>query len=58
MDTEEQIFRDYIFSLDICDDIYEIAIKEFHIKRHRIKMGGNKGIHLTPTNINTEEDGN
>ena len=58
MDTEEQIFRDVAFSLDISDDMYQQAINEFNIQRHRYKMGGNEGIHLTPTNTNTEEDGN
>jgi hypothetical protein len=56
MDTEEQIFRDVAFSLDISDDMYQQVINEFHIQRHRYKMGGNEGIHLTSTN--TEEDGN
>ena len=56
MDTEEQIFRDVTFSLDISDDMYQQAINEFHIQRHIYKMGGNEGIHLTPTI--TEEDGN
>ena len=58
METEEQIYRDVTFSLDISDDRYQQAINELYIHRQRIKMGGNKGIHLTPTNINTEEDGN
>jgi hypothetical protein len=56
MDTEEQIFRDVTFSLDISDDMYQQAINEFYIQRHRYKMGGNMGIHLTLTI--TEEDGN
>ena len=34
---------------------YLIEISFF---REREKMGGNRGIHLTPTNTNTEEDGN
>ena len=44
METEEQIFRDVTFSLDIPDDIYQQAIKEFHSQRLRYKMGGNDGI--------------
>ena len=56
METEEQIFRDVTFSLDIPDDIYQQAIKEFHSQRLRHKMGGDQGIHLTIKN--TEEDGN
>ena len=56
METEEQIFSDIAFSLDIPDDIYQQAIKDFHSQRLRYKMGGDKGIHLIPTN--TEEDGN
>jgi hypothetical protein len=60
METEEflneQIFRDVTFSLDVSDDIYQQALKEFHSQRLRYKMGGNDGIHLIPTN--TEEDGN
>ena len=56
METEEQIFRDVTFSLDIPDDIYQQAIKEFHSQRLRHKMGGDHGIHLTIKN--TEEDGN
>jgi hypothetical protein len=58
MDTEEQIFRDVAFSLDINDDVYQKTINTLNILYERDKMGGNKGIHLTPTNINTEEDGN
>ena len=58
MDTEEQIFRDVAFSLDISDDVFQKTINELYIQRQRIKMGGNEGIHLTPTNTNTEEDGN
>lgn len=46
METEEQIFRDVTFSLDIPDDIYQQAIKEFHSQRLRYKMGGDEGIHL------------
>ena len=46
METEEQIFRDVTFSLDIPDDIYQQAIKEFHSQRLRYKMGGDKGIHF------------
>jgi hypothetical protein len=46
METEEQIFRDVTFSLDIPDDIYQQAIKEFHSQRLRYKMGGNDGIHF------------
>jgi hypothetical protein len=34
---------------------YLIEISFF---RERKKMGGDRGIHLTPTNTNTEEDGN
>ena len=56
METEEQIFRDVTFSLDIPDDIYQQSIKEIHSQRLRYKMGGDEGIHLIPTN--TEEDGN
>ena len=60
METEEflneQIFRDVAFSLDVSDDIYQQALKEFHSQRLRYKMGGDKGIHSTLTN--TEEDGN
>jgi hypothetical protein len=55
MDTEEQLLADVAFSLDVSDDIYQKALKEFHSQRLRYKMGGNEGIHLTPTN--TEEDG-
>ena len=55
METEEQIFSDIAFSLDIPDDIYQQAIKDFHSQRLRYKMGGDEGIHLIPTN--TEEDG-
>ena len=55
MDVNEQIFADVAFSLDVSDDIYQKSIKEFHSQRLRYKMGGNDGIHLTPTN--TEEDG-
>ena len=46
METEEQIFRDVTFSLDIPDDIYQQAIKEFHSQRLRYKMGGDEGIHF------------
>ena len=46
METEEQIYRDVTFSLDIPDDIYQQAIKEFHSQRLRYKMGGNDGIHF------------
>lgn len=46
METEEQIFRDVTFSLDIPDDIYQQAIKEFHSQRLRYKMGGDTGIHF------------
>jgi hypothetical protein len=46
METEEQIYRDVTFSLDIPDDIYQQAIKEFHSQRLRYKMGGDKGIHF------------
>ena len=46
METEEQIFRDVTFSLDIPDDIYQQAIKDFHSQRLRYKMGGDKGIHF------------
>ena len=56
METEEQIYRDVTFSLDVSDDIYQKAIKEFHSQRLRYKMGGDRCIHLIPTN--TEEDGN
>ena len=56
MDTEEQIYRDVTFSLDIHDDIYQQAISSFHEQRLRYKMGGDEGIQLIPTN--TEEDGN
>jgi|LakMenE18May11ns_1017448.scaffolds.fasta_scaffold7562165_1 hypothetical protein len=31
---------------------------EISFFREREKMGGNRGIHLPPTNTNTEEDGN
>mgnify|MGYP006101110161 CR=1 FL=1 len=31
MDTEEQIFRDVAFSLDIDDDIYQKTINKFNI---------------------------
>ena len=56
MDINEQILADVTFSLDIPDDIYQQAIKEFHSQRLRHKMGGDHGIHLTIKN--TEEDGN
>ena len=46
MDTEEQIFADVAFSLDVSDDIYQQALKEFHSQRLRYKMGGDKGIHF------------
>ena len=50
METEEflneQIFRDVAFSLDVSDDIYQQAIKEFHSQRLRYKMGGDRGIHF------------
>ena len=46
METEEQIYRDVTFSLDIPDDIYQQAIKEFHSQRLRYKMGGDEGIHF------------
>jgi hypothetical protein len=46
METEEQIFRDVTFSLDIPDDIYQQAIKEFRSQRLRYKMGGDMGIHF------------
>lgn len=46
METEEQIFRDVTFSLDIPDDIYQQAMKEFHSQRLRYKMGGDEGIHF------------
>ena len=46
METEEQIFRDVTFSLDIPDDIYQQAIKDFHSQRLRYKMGGDEGIHF------------
>jgi hypothetical protein len=46
METEEQIFRDVTFSLDIPDDIYQQAINEFHSQRLRYKMGGDEGIHF------------
>ena len=56
MDTEEQIFTDFAFGLDMSGDIYEQALKEFHSQRLRHKMGGDKGIHSIVKN--TEEDGN
>ena len=46
METEEQIYRDVTFSLDIPDDIYQQAIKEIHSQRLRYKMGGDEGIHF------------
>ena len=55
METEEQIYRDVTFSLDIPDDIYQQAISSFHSQRLRYKMGGDRGIHSTLTD--TEEDG-
>ena len=33
-------------------------MREISFQREREKMGGNRGIHLPPTNTNTEEDGN
>jgi hypothetical protein len=56
METEGQIVRDVTFSLNLDDDIYHQALKEFHIQRLRYKMGGDKGIHSIVKN--TEEDGN
>jgi len=32
-------------------------MREISFQREREKMGGNRGIHLPPTNTNTEEDG-
>ena len=46
METEEQIYRDVTFSLDIPDDIYQQAIKEIHSQHLRYKMGGDEGIHF------------
>ena len=54
METEEQIYRDVTFSLDIDDDVYQQVLEDFRIKRLRYKMGGNEGIHLT---IKNTEDG-
>jgi hypothetical protein len=56
MDVNEQILADVAFSLDVSDDIYQKALKEFHSQRLRYKMGGNGGIHSIVKN--TEEDGN
>jgi hypothetical protein len=53
METEEQIVRDVTFSLNLDDDIYHQALKEFHIQRLRYKMGGDKGIHLV---VSPEQD--
>jgi hypothetical protein len=56
MDVNEQILADVAFSLDVSDDIYQKALKEFHSQRLRYKMGGNEGIHSIVKD--TEEDGN
>jgi hypothetical protein len=56
METKEQIVRDVTFSLNLDDDIYKQALKEFHSQRLRHKMGGDKGVHSIVKN--TEEDGN
>ena len=56
MDINEQILADVAFSLDVSDDIYQKALKEFHSQRLRYKMGGNEGIHSIVKD--TEEDGN
>jgi hypothetical protein len=55
MDVNEQILADVAFSLDVSDDIYQKALKEFHSQRLRYKMGGNEGIHSIVKD--TEEDG-
>ena len=56
MDTEEQIFADVAFSLDVSDDIYQQAIKEFHSQRLRYKMGGDEGIHFPEQDPPSELD--
>jgi hypothetical protein len=56
MEINEQLFRDVAFGLDMSGDIYEQALKEFHIQRLRYKMGGDGGIHSIVKD--TEEDGN
>jgi hypothetical protein len=56
MESEDKISFNYTDGLDIHDDVYRKVIKNFNILYERDKMGGNMGIHLTPTN--TEEDGN
>ena len=56
MDINEQLLADVAFSLDVSDDIYQKALKEFHSQRLRYKMGGDEGIHSIVKN--TDEDGN
>jgi hypothetical protein len=55
MDVNEQILADVAFSLDVSDDIYQKALKEFHSQRLRYRMGGDEGVHSIVKN--TEEDG-
>lgn len=55
MEINEQIFRDFAFSLDIDDDVYQQGISSFREKRLRKKMGGDKGVHSIVKD--TEEDG-
>jgi hypothetical protein len=66
METEEQINNLYNNVTDKIKIIHERTMNvrhlvswgyedEFNNQLHRHKMGGDRGIHLTPTN--TEEDG-
>lgn len=58
METEEQIYRDVTFSLDISDDVYQKALLSLHEQRLRYKMGGDEGIHITKQDPQFEEEPN
>ena len=51
MENEISIDYDYVY-----ENLIQQEFEHFKLLYERNKMGGNRGIHLTPTN--TEEDGN